>query len=131
MRSHTLLLVTLAVALGCGRSSPKQPESHSPDAVPAPSELPVYPGAIEAGVSSGPEPVEMEIALDPVDVVRAFYSKERLIGFEVLEGDFTTVRPLHVRDSVDHRDYFITVYEDNGVTMIRIATKALLIGSKS
>lgn len=115
----SLAFVSLAgVALGCSGSSATQPPTRYPEPADAPLQLPEYPGAIEAGVSGGPEPVATKIALDPVDAVRAFYSRERLTGFDVLDGDLTTANPLHVRDASGRRDYFISVYAENGVTML-------------
>jgi len=74
------------------------------------------------GVQGGPDPTELVISTDPLDTVRAFYTKEHLAGFEILGGDATQASPLHVRDAAAHRQYAIAVYEESGATMIAITT---------
>ena len=126
IKSRTPLFILCAAALDCAGSAAKRTEARTPEATLAPRWLPEYPGAWDAGSSGGTdEPVSYEVVSDPVDSVRAFYSRERLAGFEVLEGDLTTAAPLHVRDAAGHRDLFIAVYEEDRVTMIRITTKPL------
>ncbi|MEP6859350.1 MAG: hypothetical protein ABJE66_01945 [Deltaproteobacteria bacterium] len=114
----------LAIAAACGGSQPTSPAAPAKTPAEAPHELPEYPGGVMAGVTGGGDPTVLTIATDPIDMVRAFYTKQPLKGFEILGGDATKGSPLKVRDTVSHREYAIAIYEQDGVTMIAATTHA-------
>jgi len=128
MFRFVVVALLIGEASACGGSAAKSPTSTARPLAAQPTakphQVPEYPGAELGGVTGGvAHMVMVSIASDSVQQVRAFYSKQRLTGFEVLEGDLSKESPLHVRDAVGGQEFLITVYDEKGATMIEVAVK--------
>ncbi len=122
-------LLALALASAC-RTAPAPGVSSSPAVVgvgdPAgvqPLALPVYPGAVEAGVTEGPgKLVQTFTTPDGVETVRGFFTPPHLPGFEVSIDAGTVDQPRRIRDLAGHRDYSVAVSDRGQGTAIEITT---------
>jgi hypothetical protein len=117
------LVLALALALGCTHTT-STPAPSEPIAA-APLAVPIYPDAVEAGLSGGPEPVETFVVHQPVAQVRLFYTRQRLAGFDLDQGELSREKPLCATDRLAKQRHCISVTDENGATTIRIATSSL------
>jgi hypothetical protein len=107
--------ILIGLLTGCATTPRSGRSQHIPSI--EPTDMLEYPSAIWRG--------DVQLTRDPVDKVRAHYSRDRLgTMFEVLQGYGSAESPLQVRDTTRDMDYLVAVYERDGVTIIRISRMA-------